>query len=72
MLNKNLIISAALSLVFVSAAAQPPAGFRTRPEKVTKADYAQAARFSAKKVGQMVYSTAVTPRWFKDSDKFWY
>jgi len=72
MLNKNLIISAALSLVFVSAGAQPPAGFRTRPEKVTKADYAQAARFSAKKVGQMVYSTAVTPRWFKDSDKFWY
>ncbi len=37
-----------------------------------KANYALAERFSAKKVGQMVFSTQVTPNWFKDSDKFWY
>lgn len=39
---------------------------------VTKANYALAERFSAKKVGQMVFSTRVTPNWFEKSDKFWY
>lgn len=39
---------------------------------ITKANYELAARFSAKKVGKMVFSTNVQPRWFKNSDKFWY
>ena len=39
---------------------------------VTKANYELAERFSAKKVGQMVFSTEVRPSWFKNSDKFWY
>ena len=37
-----------------------------------KANYALAERFSAKRVSQMVFSTQITPNWFKDSDKFWY
>ena len=37
-----------------------------------KANYALAERFSAKKVNQMVFSTQITPNWFRDSDKFWY
>ena len=37
-----------------------------------KANYALAERFSAKRVNQMVFSTQITPNWFKDSDKFWY
>ena len=41
-------------------------------KKVTKANYALAERFSAKKVNQMVFSTRVQPRWFRDSDRFWY
>ena len=41
-------------------------------EKVTKANYALAERFSAKRVNQMVFSTRVTPRWFKEGDRFWY
>ncbi|MBP3269338.1 MAG: DPP IV N-terminal domain-containing protein [Bacteroidales bacterium] len=41
-------------------------------EKVTKANYALAERFSAKRVNNMVFSTRVTPRWFKDGDRFWY
>ena len=41
-------------------------------EKITKANYALAERFSAKKVNQMVFSTRVQPRWFKDGDRFWY
>lgn len=39
---------------------------------VTKANYDLAARFSPKKVNKLVFSTAVTPNWFKNSDKFWY
>ena len=39
---------------------------------VTKANYDLAARFSPKKVGKMVFSTSVSPRWFKNTDKFWY
>lgn len=35
-------------------------------------DYDAAARFSQKKISQMVFSTKVTPKWFKNSDKFWY
>ena len=41
-------------------------------EKVTKANYALAERFSAKKVNQMVFSTRVMPNWFRDGDRFWY
>ena len=41
-------------------------------EKVTKANYALAERFSAKKVNQMVFSTRVMPNWFCDGDRFWY
>jgi Dipeptidyl aminopeptidases/acylaminoacyl-peptidases len=39
---------------------------------VTTANYDLAARFSAKRVNNMVFSTSVTPNWFKNSDKFWY
>ena len=42
------------------------------PEKVVKANYAQAEQFTAKKVKQMVYSTRISPNPFKNSDKFWY
>ena len=37
-----------------------------------KANYALAERFSAKRVNQMVFSTQISPNWFRDSDKFWY
>ena len=40
--------------------------------KVTTANYDLAERFSQKKVGQMVYSTRITPHWFAGSDRFWY
>lgn len=37
-----------------------------------KADFKAAEKFSASNVNKMLKSTRVTPRWFKDSDKFWY
>ena len=49
---------------------QKPAGDTREP--VVKANYALAERFSAKKVNQMVFSTRITPEWFKSGDKFWY
>lgn len=35
-------------------------------------NYELASQFSQKKISQMVYSTKITPNWFRDSDKFWY
>ena len=37
-----------------------------------KPNYELASQFSAKRIGQMVFSTAVEPKWFRDSDRFWY
>ncbi len=39
---------------------------------VTKANYAQAARFSPKRLQKIVYSTSVDPHWLQKSDRFWY
>ena len=41
-------------------------------EPMATANYELAARFSAKKVSKMVFSTSVTPMWFKNSDRFIY
>ncbi len=37
-----------------------------------KANFKAAEKFSAANVNKMLKSTRVNPRWFKDSDKFWY
>ncbi len=60
---KRILLIVSVLLVAAVAAGQ---------EKVQKANYEQAARFSAKRVGQMVFSTQMWPSWFRDSDKFWY
>ena len=60
---KRTFLIAMAALFFLAASGQ---------EKVTKANYALAERFSAKRVNQMVFSTRVTPRWFKEGDRFWY
>ena len=52
-------IVTALALLCANAFAQTP-------------DYEAAARFSQKAIARMVFSTTVTPNWFRDSDKFWY
>lgn len=70
-LKKILLIVAAVVLLPAALCAQVP-GQRTRRTPVRTANYNQAARFSAKKVGQMVYSTSVRPNWFAGSDRFWY
>ena len=65
---KRLLPILALALCLLASARQPSDPSR----KVTRANYGLAARFSQKKVGQMVYSTRITPHWFAGDDRFWY
>lgn len=60
-MKKNFVLACAAALLCAVGFAQ-----------TQKANYALAERFSAKKVNQMVFSTQITPNWFKDSDRFWY
>lgn len=69
-----LCLWVSISATILSGQTMPGDG---RPEnalgpRVTKANYELASRFTAKKVGQMVFSTRIRPNWFKYSDKFWY
>ncbi len=66
-MRKILLLLALLPGLY--AAAQRPGH---ESNKVTTANYDLAERFSQKKVGQMVYSTRITPHWFAGSDRFWY
>lgn len=63
-MKKNFLLLVVLLLAGVAGWSQQKA--------VTTANYELAARFSPKKVGKMVFSTSVAPKWFKNSDKFWY
>ncbi|MBP5218480.1 MAG: DPP IV N-terminal domain-containing protein, partial [Bacteroidales bacterium] len=60
---KKVLLTIVAAICFLGVSGQ---------EKVTKANYALAERFSAKKVNQMVFSTRVMPNWFRDGDRFWY
>ena len=37
-----------------------------------KANFKSAEKFSQKNLSKMLKSTSVSPKWFKESDKFWY
>ena len=65
--NKKLVCAAALTLLAVSGMAQ------SRQERMVRTpNYDLAERFSAKRIGQMVFSTSVRPVWFRNGDKFLY
>ena len=65
--KKVAVCLAALTLLASGIKAQ------TREDKMVKTpNYALAERFSAKRVGQMVFSTAVKPEWFRNGDRFLY
>lgn len=44
---------------------------KTEPVKVHKANYELARRWTATKVGKLVFDTQVTPHWI-EGDRFWY
>ena len=65
--NKKLVCAAALTLLAVSGMAQ------SRQERMVRTpNYELAERFSAKRIGQMVFSTSARPIWFRNGDKFLY
>lgn len=65
--NRKLVCAAALTLFAVSGMAQ------SRQERMVRTpNYELAERFSAKRIGQMVFSTSVRPVWFRNGDKFLY
>ncbi len=65
--NKKLVCAAALTILAVSGMAQ------SRQERMVRTpNYELAERFSAKRIGQMVFSTSVRPVWFRNGDKFLY
>lgn len=65
--NKKLVCAAALTLLAVSGMAQ------SRQERMVRTpNYELTERFSAKRIGQMVFSTSVRPVWFRNGDKFLY
>ena len=69
---KKILTLLALALTLTAAAQQRQQPRGAEPRKVTKANYELASRFSQKRVGQLVYSTKITPNWFANSDRFWY
>lgn len=65
--NRKLVCAAALTLLAASGMAQ------SRQERMVRTpNYELAERFSAKRIGQMVFSTSVRPVWFRNGDKFLY
>ncbi|MGA3204530.1 MAG: DPP IV N-terminal domain-containing protein [Bryobacteraceae bacterium] len=44
---------------------------KTEPVKVQKANYELAQRWTAAKIGKLVFDTQVTPHWL-EGDRFWY
>jgi dipeptidyl-peptidase 4 len=66
------------SLVFtllapMGALAQDNKAPKAEPEnRVRKANYELASRWTAQKVGKLVFDTAVAPHWLETSDRFWY
>ena len=41
-------------------------------ERVTKANYELAARWSQQKIAKLVFDLGVEPRWYETGDRFWY
>jgi len=64
------LLASALPLLY----AQSPAPAQAAPPgaAVTAANYRLAARFAPYRMRRLVYTTSVTPRWIKGSERFWY
>ena len=66
-----------LVILLLAVLAAGPAARSASPKQPLRAprpkpNYDLASQFSQKRISQMVFSTTLTPNWFRDSDKFWY
>lgn len=60
------------AFLLVQAAPGPAVAQEAEDSRVRKANYEMASRFTGDKMGKMVFSTRVSPRWLEHSDRFWY
>ena len=67
--QQRLILALCLTLVLVPTS---PARLLAQDNRVQKANYELAARWTTQKVSKLVFDTAVTPHWLELSDRFWY
>ncbi len=61
----------ATSFSFIAQAQERP----SKPEpdnRVSKANYELASRWTSAKIGKMLFDTSVTPHWIETGDRFWY
>lgn len=72
-LQRALVLVFCFSLIVTPAATFAQDVAKPTPDnRVRKANYDLASRWTAAKVGKMVFDTAVTPRWLENGDRFWY
>ncbi|HEX9710189.1 MAG TPA: DPP IV N-terminal domain-containing protein, partial [Candidatus Thermoplasmatota archaeon] len=68
--------AAALVLLLLAAPSLAPEVAEAQENRVVNgngsANYPMAARFAPYKIGQLLKSTAVAPRWIQKGDRFWY
>ncbi|MFO7767892.1 MAG: DPP IV N-terminal domain-containing protein [bacterium] len=60
------------AVLVVQAAPRSAIAQEAEDHRVRTADYEMASRFTGDKMGKMVFSTRVRPRWLEHSDRFWY
>ena len=65
-------VSFFVSMVVMMASVFNAGAQQSADNQVYTPNYALAERFSAKRVSQMVFTTAVNPEWFRDGHKFLY
>jgi dipeptidyl-peptidase-4 len=75
--HRLFILALCLSLIVTTLLptpllAQDKAQKTEQDNRVQKANYDLASRWTTQKVGKMVFDTAVTPHWLETSDRFWY
>jgi dipeptidyl aminopeptidase/acylaminoacyl peptidase len=69
----NLLMTRRLLLaLLLTTAAMFSFALAAEPEKVHKANYPQAFKFSREFVQQFSYDTAINPQWIGKTDNFWY
>ncbi|MBL8166532.1 MAG: DPP IV N-terminal domain-containing protein [Acidobacteria bacterium] len=72
-LQRVLAVGLSLSFILPPVVAQDGnAAKASQDNRVRKANYELASRWTTAKVGKMVFDASVAPHWLETGDKFWY
>lgn len=66
------VLCFSLTLTTFSPAQETRSSKPEQDNRMRKANYELAARWTPQKVGKLVFDTQVTPRWLETGDRFWY